>query len=318
MKTYRLPLTLVLFSILFTVALPAVAQQAPAPGGVPVSMVVTLETHQGANSPSLSAENVTVYQDRMRVPVTEWLPLQGDRATLDLFILLEDSPGSSYGTQLDDLRAFIMHQPSTTRVGIVYMETGGPKIAQSLTTDRAAAANALRVSLSRLARPASPYEALGQLIDQWPAGSDRRVILMIANGKDTTFGDEFEITNNSFVDSAIGKAQRAGVVVSAIATDGQSIAEKSDIAERNIHSSKIYLSRVTEETGGKLYYYPSAAPPSFAPYLNDSIERLNRQYLVTFLAKPKRHGSMQAIKMKADVPQVDLVSANRVYVPAPQ
>jgi hypothetical protein len=281
-------------------------------------MVVTLETRQGAKSLELNASNVSVYQDRAPVPVTEWLPLQGDHAALELFILLEDSPGTSYGTQLDDLRSFIMAQPLTTKVGIAYMETGGPKVLQNLTTDHAAASSALRVSLSRLARPASPYEALGQLIDRWPAGNDRRAILMISNGRDTTFGDESEITNNRFVDSAIGKAQRAGVVVSAIATDRQPIAETDDIVEENIRSSKIYLSRVTEETGGKLYYYPSAAPPSFAPYLNDSIERLNRQYLVTFLVRPGKHGSLQAIKMKANVPQAELVSANKVYVPAAQ
>jgi hypothetical protein len=312
MKSYRSPLTLVLVSTLFGIALPALAQQASAPAGVPVSMIVTLETRQGAKSPDLSAENVSVFQDRARVPVTEWLPLQGDRAALDLFILLDDSPGSSYGTQLDDLRAFIMEQPSTTRVGIAYMQTGGPKVVQSLTADHAAAAAALRVSLSRLARPASTYEALGQLIDQWPAGSDRRAILMISNGRDTTFGDEDEITNNSFVDATIGKAQRARVVVSAIATDGQ------QIAQTETSSNKIYLSRVAEETGGKLYYYPSAAPPSFAPFLNDSTQRLSRQYLVTFLVKPRKHGSLQSIKMKANVPQAELVSANRVYVPAAQ
>jgi hypothetical protein len=317
MKTYSLPLTLVL-AALFSFVLPSLAQQASSPAGVPVSMVVTLETRQGARSAELNAANVSVYQDRAQVPVTQWLPLQGDHAALELFILLEDSPGTSYGTQLDDLRSFILVQPSTTKVGIAYMETGGPKVAQTLTTDHVAAAAALRVSLSRLARPASPYQALGQLIDQWHAGSDRRAILMISNGRDTTFGDESEIAYNSFVESAIGKAQRAGIVLSAIATDRQPIAETDTLAEMNIHSSKIYLSRVTEETGGKLYYYPSAAPPSFAPYLNDSIERLNRQYLVTFLVKPGKHGSLQQVKMKVNVPEAELVSANRVYVPAAQ
>ena len=311
MKSSRSLLTLVRFSTLFAVALPALAQQASAPEGVPVSMVVTLETRPGARA-DLNAANVSVYQDRAQVPVTEWLPLQGDRAALELFILLEDAPGSSYGTQLEDLRSFILEQPSTTRVGIAYMETGGPKVIQSLTTDHAAAAAALRVSLSRLARPASPYQALGQLIDQWPSGTNRRAILMISNGRDTTFGGEDEISNNSFVDAAIGKAQRSGVVVSAIATDGQ------QIAQNEIRSNHIYLSRVAEETGGKLYYYPSAVPPSFVPYLNDSAQRLNRQYLVTFLVKPKKHGSLQPVKMKANIPQAELVSANRVYVPAAQ
>lgn len=70
-------------------------------------------------------------------------------------------------------------------------------------------------------------------------------MLMISTGRDTTFGDESKITDNSFVDSAVATAQRARIIVSAIAAERQRIAETSDIVERNVRSGKICLRLVT-------------------------------------------------------------------------
>lgn len=70
-------------------------------------------------------------------------------------------------------------------------------------------------------------------------------MLMISTGRDTTLGDESKITDNSFVDSAVATAQRARIIVSAIAAERQRIAETSDIVERNVRSGKICLRLVT-------------------------------------------------------------------------
>ena len=70
-------------------------------------------------------------------------------------------------------------------------------------------------------------------------------MLMISTGRDTTFGDESKITDNSFVDSAVATAQRARIIVSAIAAERQRIVETSDIVERNVRSGKICLRLVT-------------------------------------------------------------------------
>ena len=74
--------------------------------------------------PEVNREDVRVTQDTQRLKVTGWEPARGDRAGLDLFILIDDASDSSVGIQLDDLRSFINAQPSTTAVGVGYMRNG--------------------------------------------------------------------------------------------------------------------------------------------------------------------------------------------------
>src|SRR5208337_4029342 len=119
---------------------------------------------------------------------------------------------ASRGTQLEDIRNFIMAQPATTKVGVAYMQIGSPKIAQGLTTDHALAANALRVSLGNLASSASPYFSLADLMKNWPSGAERREILMISNGIDHDWNAGMA-QDDPYVDAAIEQAQRAGIVV---------------------------------------------------------------------------------------------------------
>jgi hypothetical protein len=62
---------------------------------------------------------------------------------------LDDGADSSLGLLLDELKAFINAQPSTTSVGVGYMHNATVRIAQNLTTDHAAAANALRLPMGQ-------------------------------------------------------------------------------------------------------------------------------------------------------------------------
>src|ERR1700684_492806 len=87
-------------------------------GMVPVHTVVTVEALHGVQVPVVRREDVTVYQGRNRAQVTDWLPLQEDRAGLQLFVLLDDSLDTSIGSQLEDLRQFILSQPPTTLVAV--------------------------------------------------------------------------------------------------------------------------------------------------------------------------------------------------------
>src|SRR5438132_1582106 len=67
-----------------------VAQQASS-SGVPAHMVVTVEPRHGSNVPVINREDVMVYQGHDRAKVTDWLPLQGEHAGLQLFILIDDA-----------------------------------------------------------------------------------------------------------------------------------------------------------------------------------------------------------------------------------
>ena len=110
-------------------------------------VVVTVEPRHGSNVPVINREDVMVYQGHDRAKVTDWLPLQGEHAGLQLFILIDDAASSSLGSQLEDIRQFINAQPSTTAIGVAYMRNGTADILQNPTNDHAQAAKALRLPL---------------------------------------------------------------------------------------------------------------------------------------------------------------------------
>lgn len=102
----------------------AQSQQASSDQGVSTRVVVTAEPKKGDTVPVINQGDVLVYQGKTRDKVTEWIPATGDHATLDLFILIDDSSTENLGSQLDDIRKFIEGQPDTTRIGIAYMQNG--------------------------------------------------------------------------------------------------------------------------------------------------------------------------------------------------
>src|SRR5579862_3701931 len=110
------------------------AQQAP-PEGYPAHMVVTVEPHKGKDVPSISRDDVMVYEGKERDQVIDWIPAQGDHAALELFIMLDDGSNTTLGTQIEDLEKFINEQPPSTAVGVAYMQNGIAKVEQNPTTD---------------------------------------------------------------------------------------------------------------------------------------------------------------------------------------
>src|ERR1700693_3218485 len=72
---------------------PANSREPASPAAIPVHMVVTVEAKHGQDVPVVSHEDVTVYEghDHNRAEVSNWLPLQGEHAELELFLLLDDA-----------------------------------------------------------------------------------------------------------------------------------------------------------------------------------------------------------------------------------
>jgi hypothetical protein len=287
-----------------------VAAQESAPAGPAVNLVVTVEARHGSNVPEITRDDVMVYEGHDRDRVTGWLPLQGDHAGLELFILLDDSSNVSLGSQLEDIRQFISAQPATTKVGVAYMQNGIAQVAQNLTSDHTAAAKTLRLPMGRAGANASPYFSLGDLIKRWPESNERREVLMITDGIDRYWGSG---PDNAYVDSVIEQAQRAGVIVFTIYTPGEGHYGHSFW---RMNWGQNYLSQLADETGGEAYYLGFGAPVTFAPYLEDITRRLGRQYLLTFIPKPEKKAGMQRVKLQTEVPNAELVSADRVFVPA--
>lgn len=302
------------FAVVFVLAALAfsshtVESRVPAASTVPVHMVVTAEARHGTDVPVIKREDVTVNQGRERVQVTDWVPLEGEHAALQLFVLVDDASGATLGAQLEDLRRFILSQPPSTAIGVGYMRDGTVDILQNLSGDHALAAKALRLPLGTAGALASPYLSIGDLIKRWPESPVRREILMVSDGIDRFGGVG---PTNPYVDTAIEQAQRAGVIIYAIYATG--IGHFGHTYWRFFWGQN-YLSKVTTETGGEAYFLGYDTPVSFSPYLDDLTRRLTHQYLLTFLAKPGKKPGLQPVKIRTEVPNAELVAADMVYVP---
>jgi hypothetical protein len=287
------------------------AQQAAA-NGVPAHMVVTVEAHKGSETPMIHQEDVMVFQGHDRDKVTDWVPAQGDHAALELFIVLDDGSRATLGNQLEDIRQFINGQPASTKVGIAYMQNGTARIEQNLTDDHALATKALRLPLGIRGINASPYISLSDLVKHWPQSTARREVFLASDGVDPYYGTGD--LNDPYLAAAIEDAQRGGILVSAMYTPGVGHFGHS---YWQTYWGQLYLAQLADKTGGEAYYIGLNGPPvSFAPYLEDFGQRLMHQYLLTFLAKSPKKAGLQQVKLKTEVPRVDLVSAGEVYVPA--
>jgi hypothetical protein len=277
---------------------------------VPVHMTVTAEAQRGDDVPLVPREDVTVFQGHDRDEVTNLIPLRGDHASLELFVLIDDALQTNAGTQLEDLRRFIADQPPTTLIGVAYMRDGTVDIAQNLTNDHVQSAKAVRLPLGYVSAISSPYLSLVDLIKRWPETGVRHEVLMISDGIDR-FGGTNPV--NPYVDSAIEQAQRAGVLVYSIYVTGVGQYGRSFW---HLSWGQNYLSELADETGGDAYFQGYSTPVSLSPFLNQLNKRLNNQYRLEFLAKAQKKAGLQPVKVKTEDHKIEIVAATKVWVPA--
>jgi len=299
-------------TVLITLSNLALAQQPSNTNASSVHMVVTVEPRHGNEVPVVNREDVMVYEGKERDQVTDWIPAQGDRAALEFFILIDDSANTALATQFEDIKKFIASQPPSTRIGIGYMQNGIARIEQNLTNDHDLLIKAIRLPMGYLGADASPYFSLRDLVKRWPQDDARHEVLMITNGFDPYYGSGDLL--DPYLDAAIEDSQRAGVLVSAIYAP--SVGHIGHSYWLN-YWGQMYLSKLTEETGGEGYYLGFTGPsPDFGPYLKDLTNRLSHQYWLGFVPKPQKKSGMQSVKLKTELHDVDLVGASRVYVRA--
>jgi hypothetical protein len=285
-----------------------VAQQSGTAGTVPVAAVVSVEAKHGKETPTIYKEDVRVFHDHDRLKVQDWVACKGDQAGLELFLVIDDATDATVGLQFDDLKKFINGQPETTALALGYLRNGSVETLQPLTKDHSLVAKKLRLPLGTAAASASPYTAIAELIDHWPAGSNRREILLVTSGID----DLQPGTIDSYLDEAIEKAQRAGVQVHAIYA-----ARAGHFGHTlwRVFQGQNNLSRITDETGGEFYSQALETPIAFAPYLDQFAARLQNQFILTFLAKAGKKAGFQHFRLETEVPNADLVTADQIYVP---
>jgi hypothetical protein len=283
--------------------------QGSSAGTVPVKTIVSVEAKYDKNIPEVQRQDVRAFLNGKPVSVADWVPLRGDQAGLELFILIDESINQNVSLQFDDLRNFINSQPATTSVGVGYMRNGIVQTIQNLTADHALAGKALRLPIGPGAGVNSPYLSLSDLAKRWPESPNRRAVLMVSDGIDAfQYGP-----NSSYVEAAVDRTQQSGIQVYAIYDSG--------IGHYGHSSFRIFwgqnnLAQLAEESGGESYIQGLQPPVAFAPYLEQLANRLMHQYRLTILANPGNKANFQSIRLETEVPNAQLITAPRVYVPA--
>jgi hypothetical protein len=284
-------------------------QQSP-PETVPVSIVVTVEARHGKEIPAIDhKEDVRVFEGHERLRVTDWVPLQGSQAELDLLVLIDEATGAAVANQFDDVRRFMEAQPPTTRIAVGYMEMGTVRMAQNFTNDHQAAGKALRIPLGAFAGGNSPYLSITDVIKRWLESKARHAIFLVSDGIDPLQPGIMD----TYLDQAIETAQRTGTQISAIFA---SRAGHFGHSFWRISQGQNNLSELADKTGGESYFQGMNTPVAFSPFLDEFAERLNHQYKLTFLIKPSKKSSYRHVRLETEVPNAELVTADQVYIPA--
>jgi hypothetical protein len=281
---------------------------------VPVTMTITASVPNDKRMPDLNQQDIAVTQGKQRLKVTELVPAQGDRAGLELFILIDDSSNPALGLHLDDLKTFINAQPSTTSIGVGYMRNATVQIVQNPTTDHTAAANSLRLPLGSVGAYGSPYLSVIDLMKRWPASQNRHEVLMVTDGIDRAHRGRARrgFYTNPDVDSANQVAMRTGTMIHTIYAPGVGRLGRNYWESTN---GQMGIAKLSDVTGGESFFLGLQQPVSFAPYLDQLQKTLNNQYLLSFSAQSGKKARLQNVSINTEVAGVDLSSADAVLVP---
>lgn len=272
--------------------------------------IVTVTTKSAEDTVAVPRQSINLYENRKLQDVTGWNPLRGERAGLQLVVLLDDSSRGNLGNQLTELKTFLVALPPTTQVAIGYMRNGVPNLMQNFTSDHAAAAQSLRLPTGSSGINGSPYFCLSALAKQWPGGDSnvRREVIMVSDGVDRYNGARFD-PEDPYVQAATSDAQKAGVIVYSIYYKGAGRLDQNALV---VDGGQNYLTQLSNATGGQVYLEGLGNPVSFAPFLSDIQRKLQNQYELTFVSSSKP--GLQSIKVKTTQPNTSLKYPERVPV----
>ena len=304
------------------------SQDKATPGTVQVHLVITNEATRGDDVPTLEQGDVKVKQGKNFLKVNQLIPAKGDNATLQLFILVDDTLGSDVGNNLNDIRDFINAQPASTVVAVGYMSNAAVNVVQNFTADHALAAKALRLPRGSFSTMDSPYLSLISLVKGWPQQNVRREVLMVTDGIDRLRGEQpspsrlgpgFGPVYHSMptmspdVNSASEISQRYNVIVYSIYAVGIGRAARSSW---DLQIGLSGLTKLADETGGDCFSLGTSNLVSFKPHLDRLQKMFDNQYYVVFQAIPKKKAGLQRVNLTTEVTNAEIAAADNVWVPA--
>jgi hypothetical protein len=102
--------------------------------------IVTVTSKSTEDVITVPQQSISLSENRKTQEVSGWVPLRGQRAGLQLVVLVDDASRGNLGLQLNDLKSFVNALPPSTQVAIGYMRNGAPNLMQGFTSDHAEAA----------------------------------------------------------------------------------------------------------------------------------------------------------------------------------
>ncbi|HXN17001.1 MAG TPA: hypothetical protein VN875_01605 [Candidatus Binatus sp.] len=305
---------LLIFAAVLASLFPTHAQDQASSSNVQVTTVVTALGPKYSAPPALGKQDINVTEGKQKREVTSWVPAQGDKAALQLAIVIDDADSQDLATQLGDLKNFISSQPAGTAIGVFYASNGTVQPASQFSTDHEAVAKSVRIPLGYTGAYSSIYLSVMSLMKGWPVtGGARREILLIADGIDRFRGD-YPISPD--VDSTIINAQRAGIMIHTLFASGVGRATRNSF---RLNLGQSNLAKIADATGGEAFFQGFFTPVSYAPFLQQLDMVLKNQYWLSWaterVKKPK--GELRGFKVRTEQRGVDISAADKVFVPAP-
>lgn len=311
MKFHRFFAAAGLIAAVSTIALSSALAQTS--DGVPVKTIITVLPKHSEQAPPIQPHDLKIQVNGKSVQADNVTPLRGDRAGLELVVLIDSGARTSLGRQMGEIGSFVKSLPPSTQVAIAYMLNGRAVFQQPFTANKDLALRALHLPGGSAGSSASPYFCISDLAKNWPSRdtANRREVMAITDGIDP-YEERFD-PSDPYVNSATQDSIRAGVIVDALYWHDMGIASRVGFLATGGQS---LLGLITTNTGGVLYYQGLGNPVSFTPFLNDLSKRLENQYELGFIVPGKNKPGIQSLKVKLEMPGVKLNAATRVAVPA--
>lgn len=279
-------------------------------GKVPVTTIVTVLGPNFTAPPALGKSDVVVHTGNTREDITGWNVAQGDKAGLNLAILIDD--GTNLGTYLDELRKFIASQPKATKVGLFYASNGSTIPVAPFSADHASVAKKIRITIGNDAISTSIFLSLIDVMKKMQPLTGRREILVIGDGHDRLRGD---LPESPDLDTAMETALKAGIVVHTLYVSVGRLGTMSfslTLAQGN-------LTHLASETGGQSFFQGLQSPVSFTPFLDQLDMVLHNQYFLTFTTARtnKAKGELRSFKVTTEQRNANVTAPSSVFVAGP-
>jgi hypothetical protein len=313
---------------ILAVGQPAFSQEKASPA-IQVHVVITdTALREDSELPPLQKEDVKVKQGKNSLKVTQLIPAQGENATLQLMILIDDALNTSIGNNLNDVKEFISAQAPSTVIGIAYMSNASVNVVQNFTADHDLAVKAVRLPRGGFSTMDSPYLSLISLVKGWKQQNVRREVLMVTDGIDRLHGETPQASRmgpgfgpvyhsmpniSPDVSSASEISQRYNVLVYSIYGIGVG---RSGRSSWDLEIGLSGLTKLASETGGECFSLGISHLVSFKPYMERLQKMLSNQYYVVFQAVPRKNSGFQRINVQTELSNSELLAPDNVWVSA--